>query len=102
MNTARQIAEALCAPLEYLYCEDDEVVRASIALSKLKPNACWQIVCRGLVRCLSAGSEVLFSVTWFGELVNFAAIAVLFAVELEGTQQTSSVQLSCAAKNARD
>lgn len=48
VKTARQIAEALGAPLEYLYCEDEDVAAILLALSKLKPNARRQVVSRWL------------------------------------------------------
>lgn len=36
--TARQIAEALGAPLTYLYCEDDSTAAMLLALHRLKPS----------------------------------------------------------------
>lgn len=48
VKTARQIAEALGAPLEYLYCEDDDVARVLMALSQLKPNVRRQVASRWL------------------------------------------------------
>lgn len=48
VKTARQIAEALGAPLEYLYCEDDGVARLLMALSQLKASARRQLVSRWL------------------------------------------------------
>ncbi|WP_050812413.1 helix-turn-helix domain-containing protein [Acidovorax radicis] len=48
VKTARQIAEALGAPLEYLYCEDDNLAAVLLSLAKLKPNARKQVVSRWL------------------------------------------------------
>lgn len=48
LKTARQIAEALGAPLEYLYCEDDGVASVLMALSKLKPQVRKQVLSKWL------------------------------------------------------
>ena len=48
VKTARQIAEALGTPLEYLYCEDDDVARVLMALSQLKPDIRRQFTSRWL------------------------------------------------------
>lgn len=48
VNTARRIAMALGAPLEYLYCEDDDVAALLITLSKLSPAARKQAVSQWL------------------------------------------------------
>ncbi|OYD50543.1 helix-turn-helix domain-containing protein [Acidovorax kalamii] len=48
VKTARQIAEALGAPLEYLYCEDDDLATVLLGLSKLKPDARKQVVSKWL------------------------------------------------------
>lgn len=37
LPTARRIAEALGAPLTYLYCEDDKMASLLLALHRLKP-----------------------------------------------------------------
>jgi transcriptional regulator with XRE-family HTH domain len=37
--TARLIANAMGAPLSYLYCEDDNVAELLLALHKMKPGA---------------------------------------------------------------
>jgi transcriptional regulator with XRE-family HTH domain len=37
--TARLIAHAMCAPLSYLYCEDDNVAALLLALHQMKPAA---------------------------------------------------------------
>ena len=37
--TARAIADALCVPLAYLYCEDDNVAALLLALHQMKPGA---------------------------------------------------------------
>lgn len=37
--TARLIADALGAPLTYLYCEDDKIALLLLALHRLEPNA---------------------------------------------------------------
>ena len=48
VKTARQIAEALGTPLEYLYCEDDDVARVLMALAKLKSSARRHVISRWL------------------------------------------------------
>ncbi len=48
VKTARQIAEVLGAPLEYLYCEDDDVAKLLLALSKIKSSTRRQVVYRWL------------------------------------------------------
>jgi transcriptional regulator with XRE-family HTH domain len=39
LPTARLIADALEAPLTYLYCEDDSMASLLLALHRLKPSA---------------------------------------------------------------
>jgi transcriptional regulator with XRE-family HTH domain len=46
LQTARKIANALGAPLEYLYCEDDNLAALLLSLAKLKPSARKQVVSR--------------------------------------------------------
>lgn len=48
LKTARQIAEALGTPLEYLYCEDEDIAEILLALSKLKPTVRKQTVSKWL------------------------------------------------------
>lgn len=48
VKTARQIAQALGAPLEYLYCEDDEIAALLLALSRLMPAVRKQTVSKWL------------------------------------------------------
>jgi transcriptional regulator with XRE-family HTH domain len=38
LPTAKRIAEALDAPLSYLYCEDDKVASLLLTLHRLKPG----------------------------------------------------------------
>lgn len=39
LPTARLIANAMGAPLSYLYCEDDKVAELLLALHQMKPSA---------------------------------------------------------------